>query len=142
MKCYEVLDIPPGSDTATIRNAYIKLCRVWQPAREIGNPAFRSKAAEKYQEIVEAYASLSEFLPELKKTKDPHEVIARLPASGSALVISDDSGPLRRMISLLVALIVVLLLVIGLHLVNSERKRPAPPDMSAAQEETAAPKSE
>jgi hypothetical protein len=71
LKCYEILDIAPGSNATQVREAYVKLAHVWHPDRYPGNPVLRKKALERMREIDEAYQSLRAFLPELQNAGEP-----------------------------------------------------------------------
>lgn len=57
---YEVLGVPPGSDTATVRAAYIKLVKQYHPDKVAHlAPEFRALAEERTKEINAAYGKLS-----------------------------------------------------------------------------------
>lgn len=77
MSNWEVLDIPPGSDSETIRKAYRKMALLHHPDKG-GDPA-------RFREIAEAYVALSATSETPRgrpsrteyETADPYEIFAR-----------------------------------------------------------------
>jgi curved DNA-binding protein len=53
---YQILNVPPDADQATIKQAYRRLARQYHPDLNQSNPA----AAQQFKEINEAYATLSD----------------------------------------------------------------------------------
>jgi len=67
LKCYKVLDLPPGATAEQIRKAYVDLAHVWHPDRFPHNPILREQALEKMRDIDDAYKTLIGFLPVRRK---------------------------------------------------------------------------
>jgi len=67
LKCYGILDVQSGATVAQVRKAYVELAHVWDPAKHMGNPILREKAAAKRAEIDAAYQALAAFLPDLNR---------------------------------------------------------------------------
>ncbi|MBV8639585.1 MAG: J domain-containing protein [Candidatus Eremiobacteraeota bacterium] len=62
---YEVLGVPNDASESTIKSAYRKLARKWHPDANLDNP---KEAEEKFKELQEAYAVLSD--PEKRSKYD------------------------------------------------------------------------
>jgi hypothetical protein len=67
-RCYEILEIEPGSSLEEIKRAYRDLAFVWHPDRFAHNDRLQQKAHQRLTEINEAYQQLVLFLsqPESK----------------------------------------------------------------------------
>src|SRR4028119_1914493 len=67
-RCYEILEIEPGSSLEEIKRAYRDLAFVWHPDRFAHNDRLQQKAHQRFTEINEAYQQLVLFLsqPESK----------------------------------------------------------------------------
>lgn len=57
-RCYEILELPPGSSQDEIRQAYKDLAFVWHPDRYSHNPRLQQKAQDKLKKINSAYEFL------------------------------------------------------------------------------------
>jgi len=66
-KLYELLEVSPDADDATIKKAYRKLAMKWHPDK---NPEKKKEAEDKFKEISQAYEVLSD--PKKKKTYDQY----------------------------------------------------------------------
>ena len=53
-----ILDLDPGADASTIRQAYLDIVNVWHPDRFKGHPRLEAKAQEKLKRINAAYERL------------------------------------------------------------------------------------
>ena len=53
-----ILELEPGADKPTIRQAYLDVVNVWHPDRFKGNPRLEAKAQEKLKQINAAYERL------------------------------------------------------------------------------------
>ncbi|MEG4497079.1 J domain-containing protein [Microcoleus sp. F10-C6] len=61
-RCYEILEIEPGSSLEEIKRAYRDLAFVWHPDRFAHNDRLQQKAHQRLTEINEAYQQLVLFL--------------------------------------------------------------------------------
>ncbi|MEG4394456.1 J domain-containing protein [Microcoleus sp. BROC3] len=61
-RCYEILEIEPGSSLEEIKHAYRDLAFVWHPDRFAHNDRLQQKAQQRLTEINEAYQELVLFL--------------------------------------------------------------------------------
>ncbi|MEG4625600.1 J domain-containing protein [Microcoleus sp. w1-18aA5] len=61
-RCYEILEIEPGSSLEEIKRAYRDLAFVWHPDRFAHNDRLQQKAQQRLTEINEAYQQLVLFL--------------------------------------------------------------------------------
>ncbi|MBW3587671.1 MAG: J domain-containing protein, partial [Cyanobacteria bacterium 0813] len=61
-RCYEILEIEPGSSLEEIKRAYRDLAFVWHPDRFAHNDRLQQKAHQRLTEINEAYEQLVLFL--------------------------------------------------------------------------------
>lgn len=63
-----ILDLDPGADSSTIRQAYLDAVNVWHPDRFKGHPRLEAKAQEKLKRINAAYERLA---PDAGQTARP-----------------------------------------------------------------------
>lgn len=63
-RCYNRLEIPIGSDLATVRRAWKELMKQYHPDRHGNAPEKLETATRLCQELTEAYLELSRFLKE------------------------------------------------------------------------------
>ena len=61
-KAYAALEIPAGSDFATVRQAYRKLMRKYHPDLHAGRPDKQRAATDVAQRLTEAYKTLDKHL--------------------------------------------------------------------------------
>ncbi|MEG4267793.1 J domain-containing protein [Microcoleus sp. Pol12A4] len=61
-RCYEILEIEPGTSLEEIKRAYRDLAFVWHPDRFANNDRLQQKAHQRLTEINEAYQQLLSFL--------------------------------------------------------------------------------
>ncbi|MEG4515389.1 MULTISPECIES: J domain-containing protein [unclassified Microcoleus] len=61
-RCYEILEIEPGTSLEDIKRAYRDLAFVWHPDRFANNDRLQQKAHQRLTEINEAYQQLLSFL--------------------------------------------------------------------------------
>ena len=61
-KAYAALEIPAGSDFATVRQAYRKLMRKYHPDLHAGRPDKQRAATDVVQRLTEAYKTLDKHL--------------------------------------------------------------------------------
>ncbi|MEG4270788.1 MULTISPECIES: J domain-containing protein [unclassified Microcoleus] len=61
-RCYEILEIEPGSSLEEIKRAYRDLAFVWHPDRFANNDRLQQKAQQRLTEINQAYQQLVLFL--------------------------------------------------------------------------------
>lgn len=59
IRCFEILEILPGSSPEEIRSAYRDLVQVWHPDRFMHSNRLQEKAAEKLKRVNAAYAVLT-----------------------------------------------------------------------------------
>ena len=57
---YANLEVPNGSDLATVKESYRNLMRRYHPDRHVGDPQMESMATELAQELTRAYTVLEE----------------------------------------------------------------------------------
>lgn len=67
-EAWGILELEPGADKPTIRQAYLELVNVWHPDRFPGKPRLEAKAQEKLKRINAAYERLYEAA---KQTAQP-----------------------------------------------------------------------
>jgi len=63
-RCYSRLEIPPGSDLATVRRAWKEMMMRYHPDRYGNEPEKIETATRLCQELTEAYLELSRYLKE------------------------------------------------------------------------------
>jgi len=63
-RCYNRLEIPVGSDLATVRHAWKQMMMMYHPDRHGKDPEKLATATRLCQELTEAYLELSRFLKE------------------------------------------------------------------------------
>ena len=61
-RAYAALEVPPGSDFATVRKAYRTLMRKYHPDRHAQTPAKQKAATELAQKLTQAYKLLEKHL--------------------------------------------------------------------------------
>ncbi|HOY67148.1 MAG TPA: J domain-containing protein [Candidatus Ozemobacteraceae bacterium] len=61
-RCYNRLEIPIGSDLATVRKAWKEMMKRYHPDRHGNDPEKLATATRLCQELTEAYLELSRFL--------------------------------------------------------------------------------
>ncbi|MEG4349120.1 J domain-containing protein [Microcoleus sp. LAD1_D3] len=61
-RCYEILEIEPGTSLEEIKRAYRDLAFVWHPDRFANNDRLQQKAQQRLTEINQAYQQLLSFL--------------------------------------------------------------------------------
>lgn len=65
-ECYEILELPPGSDLDAIKSAYRDLTQVWHPDRFGHSRRLQIRANDKLKSINEAYQYLCKHLAKTK----------------------------------------------------------------------------
>ncbi|MEG4812871.1 J domain-containing protein [Microcoleus sp. K5-D4] len=68
-RCYEILEIEPGSSLEEIKRAYRDLAFVWHPDRFAHNDRLQQKAHQRLTEINEAYHQLLSFLSQPESSR-------------------------------------------------------------------------
>ena len=68
-RCYEILEIEPGSSLEEIKRAYRDLAFVWHPDRFAHNDRLQQKAQQRLTEINEAYQQLVLFLSQPESSR-------------------------------------------------------------------------
>src|SRR5690625_5520777 len=86
---YGTLGVPKDADAADIKKAYRKLARTWHPDQNPGD----AKAEQKFKEIGEAYAVLSDA--EQRKQYDALRAMAGGGQIGRAHVCTPVTWPFR-----------------------------------------------
>lgn len=126
LKCYKVLDLPPGSTAEQIRKAYIELAHVWHPDRFPTNPVLREQAREKMREIDDAYKTLTGFLPVLRKDDALDAAAPAAPEKIDDLIeITDSHASLKYAIAGFLILVIAGLLISAYIIIFHGRPVPA-----------------
>src|SRR4051812_37881391 len=125
LKCYKVLDVPPGAGAEQVRRAYIELAHVWHPDRYPSNPVLRQKAKERMAEVEAAYQTLQAFLPDLSQTENSEAEVDQGASKAQDVIQVTDSGVSQKLaIAGVLVLAIVGLLVLALTLMFRGRAVP------------------
>jgi curved DNA-binding protein CbpA len=109
MNAFQVLGIEPTTDGRVIRNAYVRLARIYHPDRFVGLPSdVRSEAERRMKEATAAYESLraakktaaraSATVSPRRGRKDPWEEVRRARESVLARRLEQERSRARWML--------------------------------------------
>src|SRR5258706_16184243 len=88
-EAYRALDLQPGTDLGSVRQAYRLLVKVWHPDRFANDPKLQAFSDEKLKDINASYEAIVAYLASGWEENNPAKLDARpKPTPGSTLSAS------------------------------------------------------